>query len=64
MPTTLPEFDESSLRKISSKRDLNIAKKKYMQFTKADLVNRLIAIEQQVAQNQKRWVASHFERFK
>lgn len=35
-----------------------------MQLTKEQLVNQLIALEQYVAQNQKRWIVSHFEKFK
>ncbi|MEY9976994.1 hypothetical protein [Lysinibacillus sp. RC79] len=58
------KFDESSLRRISPKRDINITKTKYMTFTKEELVNRLIAVEQYVAENQKRWVINQFEKFK
>lgn len=57
-------FDESTLRRISSERGLTNARKKYMQLSKEELVNRLIAVEQYVAENQKRWVANHFEQFK
>ncbi|MFJ8099748.1 hypothetical protein [Lysinibacillus sp. NPDC096212] len=39
--TEEPIFDEATLRKISPERDVNIAKKKYMQLTKEELVNRL-----------------------
>lgn len=63
-PTMPPIFDESSLRKISPKRDINVVKTKYMKLSKEELVNRLIAVEQYVAENQKRWVANHFEQFK
>lgn len=38
-------FDETVLRRISSERDINNAKKKYMQLSKEELVNRLIAVE-------------------
>lgn len=58
------KFDETALRRISSERDVNNAKKKYMQLSKEELVNRLIAVEQYVAENQERWVANHFEQFK
>lgn len=57
-------FDESTLRRISPKRDLKTAKKRYMQLSKEDLVNRLIEVEQYVVQNQQRWVNNQFERFK
>ncbi|WP_107842080.1 hypothetical protein [Metasolibacillus meyeri] len=57
-------FDESTLRRISPERGLTNARKKYMQLSKEDLVNRLIAVEQYVAENQKLWVANHFEQFK
>ncbi|WP_427110282.1 hypothetical protein [Lysinibacillus xylanilyticus] len=63
-PTTPPMFDESSLRKISPKRDIDVVKTKYMKLSKEELVNRLIAVEQYVAENQKLWVANHFEQFK
>lgn len=63
-PIETPKFDESSLRKISPKRDINLVKTKYKKLTKEELVNRLIAVEQYVAQNQKRWVANQFEQFK
>ncbi|WP_342504245.1 hypothetical protein [Lysinibacillus sp. FSL L8-0126] len=58
------KFDETALKRISSERDVNNAKKKYMQLSKEELVNRLIAVEQYVAENQERWVANHFEQFK
>ncbi len=61
MPTT---FDEASLIRISSERDVNIAKKRYMQLTKEELVNRLIAVEKYAAENQERWVTNQFEQFK
>ena len=61
MPTI---FDEASLRRISSERDVNIAKKRYMQLSKEELVNRLIAVEKYVAENQERWVTNQFEQFK
>lgn len=59
-PTT---FDESTLRRISPNRDLNNARKKYMQLSKEELVNRLIEVEQYVAENQIRWVSNQFEKF-
>ncbi|MEY9973490.1 hypothetical protein ABH966_003890 [Lysinibacillus sp. RC46] len=58
------KFDETALRRISSERDINNAKKKYMQLSKEELVNRLLAVEQYVAENHQRWVANHFEQFK
>ncbi|WP_339262122.1 hypothetical protein [Lysinibacillus sp. FSL K6-3209] len=57
-------FDESTLRRISPNRDSNNARKKYMQLSKAELVNRLIEVEQYVADNQQRWVSNQFEQFK
>lgn len=54
------KFDETALRRISSERDLNNVKKKYMQLSKEELVNRLIAVEQYVAENHQRWVANQF----
>lgn len=63
-PEKPPIFDESTLRRISPERGLTNARKKYMQLSKEELVNRLIAVEQYVAENQKRWVANHFEQFK
>lgn len=58
------KFDETALRRISSERDVNNAKKKYMQLSKEELVNRLIGLEQYVAENQQRWVINQFEQFK
>jgi len=57
-------FDESTLRRISPERDLTNARKKYMQLSKDELVNRLIEVEQYVAENQQRWVINQFEQFK
>lgn len=57
-------FDEASLRRISSERDVSIAKKRYMQLSKEELANRLIAVEKYVAENQERWVTNQFEQFK
>ncbi|MFJ8260645.1 hypothetical protein ACIQ4I_01615 [Rummeliibacillus sp. NPDC094406] len=61
---TPPKFDESSIRKISTNRNIDVVKKKYMKFSKEELVNKLIAVEQYIAENQSRWVANHFEQFK
>ena len=63
-PVIPSTFDEESLRRISSKRDVNIAKKRYTQLSKEELVNRLIAVEKYVAENQERWVTNQFEQFK
>lgn len=63
-PVIPSTFDEASLRRISSERDVNRAKKRYMQLSKEELVNRLIAVEKYVAENQKRWVTNQFEQFK
>lgn len=57
-------FDEASLRRISSERDVSVAKKRYIQLSKEELVNRLIAVEKYVAENQERWVINQFEQFK
>ena len=57
-------FDEASLRRISSERDVSIAKKRYMQLSKEELANRLIAVEKYVAENQERWVTNQFEQVK
>ncbi|WP_102693215.1 hypothetical protein [Rummeliibacillus pycnus] len=58
------KFDESNLRKISPNRNIDVVKKKYMKLSKEELVNKLIAVEQYIAENQSRWVANHFEQFK
>jgi len=63
-PVKPSRFDEVSLRRISSERDVNIAKKRYMQLSKEELVNRLIAVEKYAAENQERWVTNQFEQFK
>ncbi|MFJ7731435.1 hypothetical protein ACIQXF_06005 [Lysinibacillus sp. NPDC097231] len=63
-PEKPSKLDESTLRRISPNRDANNARKKYMQLSKAELVNRLIEVEQYVAENQQRWVSSQFESFK
>lgn len=57
-------FDESTLRRISPERELTNVRKKYMQLSKDELVNRLIEVEQYVAKNQRRWVSNQFEQFK
>lgn len=36
------KFDETALRRISSERDLNIVKKKYMQFMPIDIVAKML----------------------
>ncbi len=61
MPST---FDESSIRRISSERDVNFAKRRYLQLSKEELVNRLIAVEKYIAENQERWLTNQFEQFK
>lgn len=62
-PEKLSKFDESTVRRISPERDLNNVRKKYMQLSKEELVNRLIAVELYVAENQERWVIDQFEKF-
>jgi hypothetical protein len=61
MPST---FDEASIRRISSARDVNFAKKRYFQLSKEGLLNRIISVEKYIAENQKRWVTNQFEQFK
>lgn len=39
--------------RISSERDLDAVKTKYLKLSKEELVNRLIAVEQYLAENQK-----------
>jgi len=56
-------FDEATLRRVSPKRDLKNTKNKYMQLSKDELVNRLIEVEQYVAENQQRWVSNQFGKF-
>ncbi|MGE7690272.1 hypothetical protein ACQKMI_13835 [Lysinibacillus sp. NPDC097214] len=60
MPTTI---DEASIRRISSERDVNIAKKRYLQLSKEELVNRLIAVKN-FAENKERRVTNQFEQLK
>lgn len=63
-PEKPSKFDESTLRRISPERGLTNVRKKYMQLSKEELVNRLIEVEQYVAENQNRWVSNQFEQFK
>jgi len=57
-------FDESTIRRISPDRNLINIRRKYMKLSKEELIDMLIQIEQYVALNQNKWVASHFQKFK
>lgn len=63
-PVKPSKFDESTLRRISPERELTNVRKKYMQLSKDELINRLIEVEQYVAENQRRWISNQFEQFK
>ncbi len=62
-PLSHPTFDEAAIRRISPERNLSNARIKYMKLSEEELVNKVIEVEQYVAVKQKRWVASHFEKF-
>ncbi|MFJ7887793.1 hypothetical protein ACIQYL_06900 [Lysinibacillus xylanilyticus] len=62
-PIPPPKWDESTTRRISSERDLDAVKTKYLKLSKEELVNQLIAVEQYLAENQKRWKVNQFEQF-
>lgn len=63
-PEKPPKLEETTLIRISPNRDSNNARKKYMQLSKAELVNRLIEVEQYVAENHNRWLIEQFKNFK
>jgi hypothetical protein len=51
-------------RRMSGERNLKNVEMRYMKLTKKELVQRLIQAEQYIAENNKKWVAQHFEKFK
>jgi hypothetical protein len=57
------KFDESDLLKISPDRNISNVRTKYMKLSKPELVERIIKIEQFMANNQKKWVSKYFEQF-
>jgi len=50
-------------RKLKPDRNLDILHRKYMKLSKQELVKRLIQTEQYIAENENKWVSSHFESF-
>ncbi|MGN7300577.1 hypothetical protein [Ferdinandcohnia sp. SAFN-114] len=57
-------MDVIDFRKIKPNRSIENAQRKYMKFSKSELVQRLIHAEQYIAENNSKWVANHFEMFK
>jgi hypothetical protein len=51
-------------RKVKPNRNVDNAQRKYMKLSKKELVQRLILAEQYIAENNSKWVANHFEKFK
>lgn len=49
---------------IRPNRNRDNLKKKYMKLSKKELMQRLILAEEYIAENNTKWVASHFESFK
>ncbi|PGD49328.1 hypothetical protein COM38_26935 [Bacillus toyonensis] len=57
-------IQELDIRKIKPNRNVKNTKRKYMKLSKQELVQRLILAKQYIADNNTKWVASHFELFK
>jgi hypothetical protein len=55
--------DVESFKQIKHNRDLERVRQRYMQSTKADLVDLLIRLEQYVAQQNQIWLKNEFEKF-
>ncbi|KRE39666.1 hypothetical protein [Paenibacillus sp. Soil522] len=52
-----------SFKQIKLDRDLERVRQRYMQSTKAELVNHLIRLEQYVAQQNQIWLKNEFEKY-
>ncbi|PES74604.1 hypothetical protein CN327_12970 [Bacillus cereus] len=57
-------LDNIDFRRLNADRNLKNAENKYMKLSKKELVQRLLQAEQYIAENNRTWVASHFEMFK
>ena len=51
-------------RRLTKDRDINQVQAKYMKMSKKELVQRLVQSEQYIAENNRIWVAQHFEKYK
>ncbi|MEH6945376.1 hypothetical protein [Bacillus sp. JJ722] len=49
---------------IKPNRNLDNLYRRYMEFSKQELVQRLILAEQYISENENKWVSAHFESFK
>ncbi|MEH7610596.1 hypothetical protein [Gottfriedia acidiceleris] len=58
------DMDEINFRNIKSDRNVENTQRNYMKLTKKELVKRLIYAEQYIAENNSKWIANHFEKFK
>ncbi|MGM0878318.1 MAG: hypothetical protein ACQEWV_27350 [Bacillota bacterium] len=63
-PNRIVNLDEIDFRRINPDRNLKNVENKYLKLSKKELVQRLIQAEQYIAENNKTWVANHFEMFK
>lgn len=55
--------DMDSFKQIKINRDLERVRQRYIQSTKAELVEHLIRLEQYVAQQNQIWLKNEFEKF-
>ncbi|MEB2293323.1 hypothetical protein [Priestia megaterium] len=62
----LPSNNQESIdyRRLMKNRNINQIQAKYMKMSKKELVQRLLQAEQYIAENNRTWVAQHFETFK
>lgn len=63
-PNRKVNLDEIDFRRINPDRNLKNVENKFMKLSKKERVERLIQAEQYIADNNKIWVANHFEMFK
>ncbi|WRU96254.1 hypothetical protein RYX51_04010 [Priestia filamentosa] len=50
-------------RRLTKDRNINQVQAKYMKLSKKELVQRLLQAEQYIAENNRTWIAQHFESF-
>lgn len=63
-PNVSIDTKEINFRNIKPNRNEKNTKRNYMKLSKKELVDRLFYAEQYIAEENSKWVASHFEKFK
>lgn len=60
---SMKKMENQNFSNIKIDRDLNLVSSRYKKWSKEELINRLIAAEQYIAENNSKWVDKQFENY-